>query len=64
MTFSAAAETDSATSKAYGVTSLPTLFVVDKLGIVRDITVGWEPGMEGRVEKLVQTLLAEPAPPP
>lgn len=64
MPFAAAAETDMTTSKAYGVTSLPTLFIIDKLGIVREVTVGWEPGMEGRVEKLVQTLLAEPAPPP
>lgn len=62
MGFASAADTDSATSKAYGVTSLPTLFVIDKHGIVRDVTVGWEPGQEARVEKVVQGLLAEPAP--
>ncbi len=64
MAFAAAADTDSATSKAYGVTSLPTLFVIDKGGVVREVAVGYEPGGEVRIEKLVQTLLAEPAPPP
>lgn len=64
MSFAAAADTDAATTKAYGVTSLPTLFVIDKGGVVREVTVGYEPGSEARIEKLVQTLLAEPAPPP
>ena len=46
-------------SKAYGVTSLPTMFVIDKLGIVREVFVGYSPANETRVEALVQTLLAE-----
>jgi thiol-disulfide isomerase/thioredoxin len=64
MGFAAAADTDSSTSKAWGVTSLPTLFVIDKGGVVREVAVGYEPGQEARIERLVQTLLAEPAPPP
>jgi thiol-disulfide isomerase/thioredoxin len=62
--FAAAADVDATTTKAYGVTSLPTLFVVDRAGVVRDVVLGYEPGQEARTEKLVQTLLAEPAPPP
>ena len=63
MSFSAAAE-DGSTSKAYGVTSLPTMFVIDKGGVVREVAIGYDPGQDARIEKLVQTLLAEPAPPP
>jgi thiol-disulfide isomerase/thioredoxin len=63
MGFPAATDGDGSTNKAYGVSSLPTLFVVDKTGIVRDVVVGWEPGQEAKIEKQVQTLLAEPAPP-
>lgn len=62
--FASGADVDGATTKAYGVTSLPTLFVVDRGGVVRDVLIGYEPGQEARAEKLLQTLLAEPAPPP
>lgn len=63
MGFAAASDIDGSTNKAYGVISLPTLFILDKTGVVRDVVVGWEPGQQARVEKIVQTLLAEPAPP-
>lgn len=63
MGFAAAADVDATTTKAYGVTSLPTLFVVDRTGVVRDVVIGYEPGQEARTEKLLTTLLAEPAPP-
>jgi thiol-disulfide isomerase/thioredoxin len=49
------------TSRAYGVSALPTLFVVDKRGVVRDVGVGFEPSQSVRLEALVKTLLAEPA---
>lgn len=52
------------TSKAYGITSLPTLVLVDKSGVVRDVFVGFDPGGEARLESVVRGLLAEPAPPP
>jgi thiol-disulfide isomerase/thioredoxin len=50
------------TSKAYSVSALPTLFVIDKRGVVRDLSVGYDPGQDARVEGLVKALLAEPAP--
>jgi peroxiredoxin len=48
---------------AYGVSALPTLFVVDKKGVVRDVFVGFDPDQDAHVEELIRTLLAEPAPP-
>jgi thiol-disulfide isomerase/thioredoxin len=51
------------TSQAYDVSALPTLFVIDKRGVVRDVAVGYDEGREAQIETLLQTLLAEPAPP-
>jgi thiol-disulfide isomerase/thioredoxin len=50
------------TSRAYGVSALPTLFIIDKRGVVRDLDIGFDSGQSARVEALVRTLLAEPAP--
>jgi peroxiredoxin len=52
------------TSKSYGVTSLPTLVLVDKAGVVRDVLVGFDPGGEAKLESSLRALLAETAPPP
>jgi thiol-disulfide isomerase/thioredoxin len=50
------------TSRAYDVSALPTLFVIDKRGVVRDVAVGYDEGREAEIEALLQTLLAEPSP--
>lgn len=52
------------TSKSYGVTNLPTLVLIDKAGVVRDVFVGFDPGGEAKLEAAVRGLLAEPAPAP
>jgi peroxiredoxin len=50
----------SETTRSYGVASLPTLVVVDKRGVVRDVSVGYDPSDEGRLESTLRGLLAEP----
>jgi len=62
MRYPVASDAQAETSKAYGVSALPTLFVIDKKGVVRDVSVGYDPGHDAAVESLVKTLLAEPAP--
>jgi thiol-disulfide isomerase/thioredoxin len=52
------------TSSAYGVSALPTMFVIDKRGVIRHVVMGYDPSEDARVEQLVQQLIAEPAPPP
>ena len=56
------------TSKSYGIGGLPTMIVIDKRGVVRDVFVGFDPTGDAKLEALVKTLLAEPAaspsPPP
>lgn len=53
-----------ATASAYGVSALPTLFVVDRRGVVRDVVVGSLGDRASRVEGMVGALLLEPAPSP
>jgi peroxiredoxin len=59
-----ASDPRAATSAAYGVTALPTIFVIDRTGVVRDVTVGADPDEEARTEVLIRKLLAEPVPAP
>lgn len=50
------------TSAVYGVSALPTMFLIDKKGVIRDVAVGYDPAHHASMEKLMQALLAEPAP--
>lgn len=49
------------TSKAYGISSLPTMLLVDKRGVVREVLVGFDPRGEAELEARIRALLAEPA---
>jgi peroxiredoxin len=44
---------------SYGVSVLPTMFVIDKRGVVREVEVGFEPGGMKRIEALLTTLAGE-----
>jgi thiol-disulfide isomerase/thioredoxin len=50
------------TTRSYGVMSLPTVVVIDRRGVVRDVAIGYDSGEDARLEGLVRTLLAEPVP--
>jgi thiol-disulfide isomerase/thioredoxin len=52
------------TTRSYGVGSLPTLVVIDKRGVVRDVAIGYDPGEDARLDATVRSLLAEPSPAP
>jgi thiol-disulfide isomerase/thioredoxin len=60
--YAVAVDRQGSTARAYDVSALPTLFVIDKRGVVRDVAVGYDDGQEARIEGLVKDLLAEPAP--
>ncbi len=60
--YAIASDSTNATSLAFGVRNIPTLFVVDKRGVVREVSIGFDPGTNSQIEQLVQRLLAEPAP--
>jgi peroxiredoxin len=50
------------TTRSYGVSSLPTLVVIDKRGVVRDVDVGYDSSRDARLEATIRALLSEPAP--
>jgi peroxiredoxin len=64
MRYPVASDPDEATARAYGVSALPTMYLVDKKGVIREVAVGYDPAQHKEMEKLIQTLLAEPAPSP
>lgn len=62
MRYAVGVDKNAETTRSYGVVSLPTLVVIDKRGVVRDVSVGYDPTEDARLETLVKTLLAEAAP--
>jgi peroxiredoxin len=64
MRYPSVIDKDGETSRAYGISGLPTMVLVDKRGIVRDVFVGFDPSGDARLEAAVKKLLAEPGPPP
>ena len=59
--YAMASDPHAATSSTYGVSALPTLFVIDKRGVVREVVVGTDSEQDARIEALINQLLAEPA---
>jgi thiol-disulfide isomerase/thioredoxin len=63
MHYGIAVDKHAATTRAYGVFSLPTLVVIDKRGVVRDVSIGFDPAGDVRLDATVRALLAEPLSP-
>jgi thiol-disulfide isomerase/thioredoxin len=60
--YAVAVDKHAETTRSYGVASLPTLVVIDKRGVVRDVAIGYDPMEDARLETTVRGLLAEAAP--
>jgi peroxiredoxin len=61
MRFAVLTDESFATQRAFGVTAFPTVFVVDRRGVIRDVFVGFDPRNDRAMEALLEKLLAEPA---
>jgi peroxiredoxin len=59
MEYPTASDTDRAANKAYLVNALPTLFIVDHKGVVREVVIGGGQGKFVEVEQTVARLIAE-----
>ena len=57
------ADPDMDTSAAYRVHELPSVIVIDRRGVVRDVATGYDPQRMREMEALIERLLAEPKPP-
>ncbi|HXX65791.1 MAG TPA: redoxin domain-containing protein [Polyangiaceae bacterium] len=55
-----AVDTHGETTRSYGVTSLPTIVLVDKRGTVRDVAIGYDGDEDARLDAAIRALLAEP----
>ena len=64
MRYAVASDVNAEAMAAYGVRAIPAMFVIDKKGVIREVLVGYEPTRHAEIEKLLQALLAEPAPSP
>lgn len=62
MRYAVASDVKGDTSAVYSVSALPTLFLIDKKGVIREVVVGYDAAHYKGLEKLMQSLLAEPAP--
>jgi thiol-disulfide isomerase/thioredoxin len=63
MRYSVEVDRHADTSRAYGVSALPTLFVLDRRGVVRELSVGFDPSHGPQLEAVVKELLREPQAP-
>jgi len=59
MSYAVFSDETGATQRAYRAYSLPTLFVIDRRGVVRDVMVGFSAARLRAIETLVERLLAE-----
>jgi thiol-disulfide isomerase/thioredoxin len=62
MRYAVASDPAENTAAAYSVRALPTMFVIDKKGVIREVFIGFDPARHADVEKVLTALLAEPAP--
>jgi peroxiredoxin len=50
---------EGATAQTYQAFAVPTLFVIDRAGIVRDVSVGYDPERIGAVQATLERLISE-----
>lgn len=60
LTYTILVDSSSKVARQYGVRGIPTAYIIDKKGVIRNIHVGYSPGLEKDLEKEVQALLNEP----
>lgn len=55
--YAVASDESGQTSRAYRAMSIPTLFVIDRTGVVREVVVGYSPDRLAQAERLVEQLV-------
>lgn len=58
-----ATDVESRTARRYAVNAIPTMFILDRSGVIRHVSIGISPAEYREAEALIQRLLAEPVPP-
>jgi len=60
MPYPVASDQNAETTRSYGVANLPTVVLIDKHGVVRDVAIGYDDSLAPRLDSAVRQLLAEP----
>jgi thiol-disulfide isomerase/thioredoxin len=60
MSYPVASDETGETTRSYGIVNLPTVVVIDKHGVVRDVAIGYDATSAARLDGAVRQLLAEP----
>lgn len=60
MRYAVLSDPEGQTAQLYQAFALPTLFVIDRAGVVRDVSVGFDPKRLRALEATVQRLISEP----
>ncbi|MDP9150756.1 MAG: redoxin domain-containing protein [Myxococcota bacterium] len=60
MAYAIGVDKNAKTTQAYGVGSLPTLVVIDRRGVVRDVSIGYDLSEDAALDAAIRGLLAEP----
>lgn len=63
MRYTVASDPGGFTSQTYRIKSIPSMFVIDKRGVIRDVSIGFDPNGGGALEREIAALLAEPVAP-
>ena len=58
--YSVLSDPEGQTARLYQAFALPTLFVIDRAGVVREVSVGYDPARLRALEATVERLIAEP----
>jgi peroxiredoxin len=59
ITYPVGLDEDGAASRAFGVETMPSAFVIDRRGVIRYVHLGYPPNESERLDKEIQELLAE-----
>jgi peroxiredoxin len=59
MRYNIIADPDASITRDYRALALPTLFVIDKRGTIRDVMVGFQPDRMPQIGQLLERLLQE-----
>ena len=59
MTYPVLSDPDGMTAQAYQAFALPTLFVIDRDGVVRDVSVGYDPARIAALQATVARLMSD-----
>lgn len=57
--FTVGSDPERRTETIYRVSAVPSMYLIDKKGVIRDVRVGWDTARRESIEKMIERLLSE-----